>query len=71
MGIGIGVFNAVALAVFLATLARFQSAQFFPVAGCATVIMDNLFAHFVWRERLALLTAAGAVIGAGAMLLVL
>ena len=71
MGIGIGVFNAGALVVFLASLARFQSAQFFPVAGCAVVIMDNIFAHIVWRERLSLLTGIGAVIGAGSMLLVL
>ena len=71
MGIGIGVFNVGALVVFLASLARFQSAQFFPVAGCAVVIMDNIFAHIIWRERLSLLTGIGAVIGAGSMLLVL
>ena len=71
MGTGIGVFNVAALVVFLAALARFQSAQFFPVSGCAIVILDNLFAHFVWRERLSLLTAIGAVIGAGSILLVL
>ena len=71
MGIGIGVFNLVALAILLATLARFQSAQFFPISGCALVIMDNVFAHLVWRERLSLLSAIGAVIGGGSMLLVL
>ena len=71
MGVGIGVFNVAALAVFLAALARFQSAQFFPVSGCAIVIMDNIFAHLVWRERLSVITAIGAVIGAGSILLVL
>jgi drug/metabolite transporter (DMT)-like permease len=71
MGIGIGVFNVAALAIFLAALARFQSAQFFPVSGCAVVIMDSIFAHLVWRERLSVLTAIGAVIGAGSILLVL
>ncbi len=71
MGTGIGVFNVAALVIFLAALARFQSAQFFPVSGCAIVILDNLFAHFVWREHLSFLTAIGAVIGAGSILLVL
>ena len=71
MGVGIGAFNIAALAVFLAALARFQSAQFFPVSGCAVVIMDNIFAHLVWRERLSFVTAVGAFIGAGSILLVL
>ena len=70
MGAGIGVFNALALAIFLITLARLSSAQFFPIAGCAVVIMDVLFARAVWRERVSLLTAAGAAVGAGSMLLV-
>ena len=70
MGAGIGVFNALALAIFLITLARLSSAQFFPVTGCAVVIMDVLFARAVWRERVSLLTAAGAAAGAGSMLLV-
>ena len=71
MGIGIGSFNLGALAIFLAALARFQSAQFFPVSACAVVIMDNIFAHLVWREHLSPITAVGAVIGAGSILLVL
>ena len=37
----------------------------------AIVIMDNIFAHVVWRERLSVITAIGAVIGAGSILLVL
>ena len=71
MGIGIGIFNAGALVVLLAALARFQSATFFPITGCAVVIMDNISAHFVWRERLTRIAWMGAAIGAGSMLLVL
>ena len=69
-GVYIGIFNAFALAIFLATLSRFSSAQFFPIMGCAIVIMDNIFAHVIWRERISLLSAIGAVVGAGSMLLV-
>ena len=71
MGIGIGVFNVFALVVFLAALERFQSAQFFPISGCAIVIMDNIFSHVVWRERLSQLTVVGVVVGAASMLLLL
>ena len=71
MGVGIGLFNTVALVLFLAALARFQSATFFPVTGCAVVIMDSIFARLVWREHLSKLAWAGAAIGAGSMLLVL
>ena len=70
VGAGIGAFNALALAIFLATLARFSSAQFFPITGCAVVIMDVLVARVVWRERVSLLSAIGAAAGAGSMLLV-
>ena len=71
MGVGIGAFNVVALAIFLATLERLSSAQFFPLTGCAVVIMDNVVAHLVWRERLTFLSGVGAAAGCGAMLLVL
>jgi drug/metabolite transporter (DMT)-like permease len=71
MGAGIGLYNLVALAVMLTTLSRYKGTQFFPVHGCAVVILDNVFAHYYWRERLNRWTAIGAVLGAASMLLVL
>ena len=44
---------------------------FFPLQGCAVVIMDNLFAHFFWKEPLGRSAMAGAALGAISMLLIL
>jgi drug/metabolite transporter (DMT)-like permease len=71
MGAGIGAYNLVCLAVILTALSRVPGTIFFPLHGCAVVILDNAFAHFYWRERLDRWTVAGAALGACAMLLVL
>lgn len=71
MGAGIGAYNLVCLAVLLTTLSRVPGTVFFPLHGCAVVIMDNAFAHLFWRESLDRWTLAGAGLGACAMLLVL
>ena len=71
MGTIIGVFNTGALLILLASLARFKSATFFPITGCAIVILDNIFAHVVWREQLSVLAWIGAGIGAASILLVM
>ncbi len=70
MGVGIGLFNGIALVIMLAALSRFDGAQYFPINGCAVVILDFLFAHFLWKERLSALTIAGAVLGGCSMFLV-
>lgn len=70
MGAGIGVFNAFALAIMLMALSKFDGAQYFPINGCAVVILDFLFAHFLWKERLSALTIAGGALGGCAMFLV-
>ena len=71
MGAGIGAYNLVCLAVMLTTLSRVPGTVFFPLHGCAVVILDNVFAHLYWREHLDRWTLAGAALGACAMLLVL
>ena len=71
MGAGIGVYNLFALAAVLAALSIVEGTAFFPIHGCAVVILDNVFAHYVWREKLGPLTALGALLGASSMLLVL
>lgn len=71
MGAGIGLFNLVALMAILTALSKIQGTIFFPLQGCAVVIMDNLFAHFIWRESLSRSALAGAGLGALSMLLIL
>ena len=71
MGTGIGLFNLVALIAILTALSQVQGTIFFPLQGCAVVIMDNLFAHFFWKEPLGRPAMAGAGLGALSMLLIL
>lgn len=71
MGVGIGLFNLVALAVLLTALSHLEGTRFFPVNACLVVILDGLCAHFIWRERLSRIAAIGVVVSAGSILLVL
>ena len=63
--------NLVALGTILAALSDLDGTLFFPVNGCLVVLLDGLFAHFWWRERLGQLGAFGVGLAALAMLLVL
>lgn len=69
-GLGIGVFNLVALSVSLTALAHVQGTIFFPINGCGVVLLDNLFAHYVWKEPLGRSGLLGAAMGAVSMLLI-
>jgi drug/metabolite transporter (DMT)-like permease len=71
MGIGIGLYNLLALTVILIALAKVPGTVYFPAHGCAVVILDNLAAHFFWREPLSKAALWGAILGAVAMILVL
>jgi drug/metabolite transporter (DMT)-like permease len=71
MGAGIGLFNVVALLVILVTLSDRSAAVYFPVVGCTVVILDGLFAHFFWKERLSSLAWLGAGLVVVAMVIVL
>jgi drug/metabolite transporter (DMT)-like permease len=71
MGAGIGIFNLAALLITLAALSQIQGTVFFALQGCAVVLMDLLFAHWVWHEPLSRTALVGAGLGAVAMLLVL
>jgi drug/metabolite transporter (DMT)-like permease len=71
MGAGIGLFNLVALIAILTALSKVQGTIYFPLQGCAVVIMDNLFAHFIWKESLSHSALVGAGLGALSMLLIL
>lgn len=70
MGALIGIYNMLNLIAILIALSLIPRTVYFPVAGCSVVIMDNLFAHFFWKERLRVTGMVGAGLGAVAMLLV-
>lgn len=71
MGALIGLYNLVALSVNLKALSQVPGILYFPLQGCAVVILDNLFAQFWWKEPLPRLALAGVGLGVLSMLLVL
>lgn len=70
MGAGIGLYNLVALMVILTTLSQVPGTVFFPVLGCTVVVLDNLSAHFLWKEPLGRPARVGAALAVVAILLV-
>ncbi|MBI2505962.1 MAG: hypothetical protein HYW07_22330 [Candidatus Latescibacteria bacterium] len=71
MGTGIGLYNLLALSVNLIALSQVPGTLYFPLQGCAVVLLDNLFAQFWWKEPLSRPALAGAALGVLAMVLVL
>ena len=69
MGIGIGLFNLVALGATLTALSLFPGTLFFPLNGSAVVILDNLCARFIWREVQNRAALIGVALGVVSMLL--
>lgn len=70
MGVGIGLFNLIALGASLTALSLFPGTLFFPVNGSAVVILDNICAHYIWREAINRTGLIGVVLGVIAMLLI-
>ena len=70
MGAGIGVYNTLALTINLVTLSHVPGMIYFPIMGSAVVLMDNLTAHFFWKEPLRRAGVAGASLAILAILLV-
>jgi drug/metabolite transporter (DMT)-like permease len=71
VGVGIGLYNAIALSITLTALSMFPGTIYFPVVGCSVVLLDNLFAHFYWKERLARPAMAGVGLAFFAIILVM
>ena len=71
MGAAIGAYNLLALLVLLTALEHVPGTVFFPLLGCTVVALDNLCAHFVWRERLSRRSVFGVCLAVGAVLLAL
>lgn len=71
LGIFIGFYNVLALCVIMTALSKLPGTLFFPTLGCSVVVLDNLFAHFYWKERLPRPAIAGVGIAVLAVLLVL
>lgn len=71
MGLVIGLYNLVTLSFNLLALSKVPGTLYFPLQGCAVVLLDNLCAQFWWKEPLSRPALAGAALGVLAMLLVL
>ncbi len=69
-GVLIGVYNLVGLIVLLTALNHVPGTVFFPLLGCTVVILDNLAAHFFWKERLDRTGFAGVVLAIVAIAIV-
>ena len=70
MGMGIGLFNLVALGASLTALSHFQGTLFFPINGSAVVILDNLCAQYIWREAFSRTGLVGVALGVVSILLI-
>ncbi len=57
----IGAYNSITLPVIFTALSYLPGTQYFPLAACGAVILDNLCAHFVWRERLTAVNTVGVI----------
>jgi drug/metabolite transporter (DMT)-like permease len=69
-GVLIGSYNLVGLVVLLTALNHVPGTIFFPLLGCTVVTLDNLAAHFFWKERLDRTGFAGVVLAIVAMVVV-
>ena len=70
MGAGIGLYNTMALTVTLIALSHVPGTIYFPIVGSTIVILDNMTAHFFWKEPLGKSGLAGAALAVLAILLV-
>ena len=71
MGTGIGLYNACALSVVFTALSILPGTIYFPTVGCSIVLLDNLFAHFFWKEPLSRPAIAGVGLAIVAIVLVI
>ena len=60
-----------ALSFNLVALSKVPGTLYFPLMGCAVVLLDNLCAQFWWKEPLTPPALIGAARGVLAMVLVL
>lgn len=70
VGMGIGLYNALALSIVLTALSVVPGTVYFPIVGCSVVLLDNLAAHFFWKEYLTRPAIAGVALAIVAITLV-
>jgi hypothetical protein len=71
LGLGLGLYNALALPIVMTALEHWPGTIYFPVTGCGALMLDNLCAHYYWREKLTPLAVAGAILAALALVLII
>ena len=69
-GVLIGIYNLVGLIALLTALNHVPGTIFFPLLGCTVVTLDNLAAHFFWKERLDRAALFGVGLALAAILIV-
>lgn len=70
MGSAIGAYNLCSLAVVLTALRYIDGTVYYPIHGACVVILDNIFAHFVWKEKITKLVLVGVILGVLSVVLV-
>ncbi|MBT3605899.1 MAG: hypothetical protein HN521_22770 [Candidatus Latescibacteria bacterium] len=71
VGMGIGLYNTLALSIVLTALSVVPGTVYFPIVGCSVVLLDNLSAHFFWKEYLTRPAIAGVALAIVAITLVM
>lgn len=71
VGAGIGLYNTLALSVVLTALSVVPGTVYFPIVGCSVVLLDNISAHFFWKEYLTRPAIAGVGLAVIAITLVM
>jgi drug/metabolite transporter (DMT)-like permease len=71
VGIGIGVYNTLALGIVLTALSVVPGTVYFPITGCSVVLLDNLAVHLIWKETLGRPAIAGVGLAVLAIILVM
>ena len=71
MGAVIGFYNSIVLCIVMFALSKVPGTLFYPIMGCSVVLLDNLSAHFFWKERLSRLGGVGVAIAVFAIVLVI
>ena len=71
VGLGIGAYNVIAFPIFMTALTRTPGTIFFPLLAGSVVVLDNLCAHFVWREKLSRQAIVGVAVALVALGLIL
>jgi drug/metabolite transporter (DMT)-like permease len=70
LGAGVGLYNTVSMPVVMAALSKLPGTTYFPISACSAVLLDNVFAHYVWGEKLTRPAVSGVFMAILALILI-